>query len=256
MVEHALIDQETLAARIADVKARIAEACRASGRSPENVRLVAVSKTHPAEMVLAAVAAGLTDFGENRPEEAVAKIAEVDARLSDDADIRWHMIGHIQSRKARLVVRRFSLIHSVDSLKLADKLSRLAVQHDRVLDVLLEMNVSGEETKSGWQAHGWDKNATLRESLWNDIQSILLLPGLRVHGLMTMAPIVPDPEMARPTFMALRLLRDALQSDFPDVSWRELSMGMTDDYPVAVSEGATIVRIGRAIFGPRETRQE
>lgn len=242
--------------RVAEVRASIADACRAAGRSPEEITLVAVSKTHPPATILEAIAAGLTDFGENRVEEAVDKIAAVQAALPPNAGVRWHMVGHVQSRKARLVVPRFDLVHSVDSVRLADKLSRLAQEAGRVLDVLLEMNVSGEATKSGWQAAGWAADSALRESLWSDVQSILALPGVRVQGLMTMAPLVSDPELTRPVFAGLRCLRDALREDFPEASWDQLSMGMSDDYLVAISEGATIVRIGRAIFGPRLVEQE
>lgn len=244
-------EESTLAGRVAQVRAQIAEACRAAGRLPDEVTLVAVTKTHPAETILEALAAGLTDFGENRPEEAVSKIDVVDARKPPNALVRWHMIGHVQSRKARLVVPRFDLMHSLDSVRLAAKLSRLAQESDRTLNVLLEMNVGGEASKSGWAAAGWDQSVTVRESLWNDIRSILAMTGLRVHGLMTVAPLVDDPELARPAFVSLRRLRDALRGDFVQATWDHLSMGMSDDYAVAISEGATLVRIGRAIFGPR-----
>ena len=245
------MEESTLAGRVTRVQAQIAEACRVTGRSPGEVTLVAVTKTHPVETILEAVAAGLTDFGENRPEEAVGKIDAIDARQPPGAPVRWHMIGHVQSRKARLVIPHFDLVHSVDSVKLAAKLSRLAQEADRTLDVLLEMNVGGEVSKSGWAAVGWDQSVTVRESLWNDIRSILAMPGLCIHGLMTVAPLVEDPELARPAFVSLRRLRDALRGDFPQADWDHLSMGMSDDYAVAISEGATLVRIGRAIFGPR-----
>jgi pyridoxal phosphate enzyme (YggS family) len=243
----------TIGERLASVRAAIAAACEQSGRDPAEVTLVGVSKTHPAVEVIAAHEAGLLDFGENRVEEAVDKIAEVEAAVSD-ASMRWHMIGHIQSRKARLIVPRFALVHSVDSVRLAEKLGRIASDSGRTLDILLEVNVSGEESKYGFNAHGWQDTAAVRESLWKDIRSILSVSGVRVQGLMTMAPIVADPEQTRPVFVGLRQLRDALQADFPQADWRHLSMGMTDDFPVAVQEGATIVRIGRAIFGDRMVR--
>ncbi|NPV67941.1 MAG: YggS family pyridoxal phosphate-dependent enzyme [Anaerolineae bacterium] len=236
--------------RLRFVREQIAAACQAAGRSPETVTLVAVSKTQPPDLVVAAWRAGQTDFGENRPEEAVEKITAVSAKLPV-APVRWHMIGHIQSRKARLVLSRFVLIHSVDSLRLASKLSRLAQDAGETLDILLEMNTSGEASKYGWPVAGWEGSATLRQALWEDVRQIQTLPGIRVRGLMTMAPIVTDAEQARPIFAGLRRLRDALAESFPQVDWSQLSMGMTDDYPVAISEGATIVRIGRAIFGPR-----
>jgi len=154
------------------------------------------------------------------------------------------MVGHVQRRKARYVVNGFGLMHSLDNIPLAERLSRFLTEQGRMLDVLLEVNVSGEASKYGWDAYRWVEDATCRHTLWDDIAYVLTLPGLRVRGLMTMAPIVRDPEEAR-------TLRDALAEDFPQASWSELSMGMTDDYPVAVEEGATLVRVGRAIFGPR-----
>jgi len=162
------------------------------------------------------------------------------------------MVGHIQSRKARDVVNLFDVVHSVDSVKLADRLSRLAVDRDKTLDVLLEINVSGEEAKYGFRADNWAKDAAVHDRLWQAVDHIAGLPGLRLHGLMTMAPIVADMEQTRPVFASLAALREALAQtlhlDLPD-----LSMGMTDDYPVAIEEGATIVRVGRAIFGARRT---
>ncbi len=241
----------TVQERLSVVHAQIAGACAAAGRSPAEVRLVAVSKTHPPEAVVAAYQAGLRDFGENRVEEAVEKIAAVQ-QLLPGAALAWHMIGHIQSRKARLVTTGFTLIHSLDSLRLAEKLSRLALEAGSVTNVLLEMNVSGEDSKSGWSVAAWAHRTTVRESLWGDIRSILDgMPGVRICGLMTMAPVVEEAEQARPVFAELRSLRVALQNDFPQGDWSQLSMGMTDDFPVAIAEGATIVRIGRAIFGSR-----
>lgn len=239
-------------AQLSEVQRQIALACAEAGRTPQEVTLVAVSKTHPAATVLDALRAGQVDFGENRPEEAIGKIAAVAECLQPgEAAPRWHMIGHVQSRKARYVVSRFALVHSVDTLKLAQKLSHLCEERGCTQDILLEVNVSGEESKEGWAAAGWEQSMTVRESLWSDIQSMLALPGIRIRGLMTMAPIVDDPEQARPVFAGLRRLREALREAFPQSSWPELSMGMTDDYPVAISEGATLVRIGRAIFGRR-----
>jgi pyridoxal phosphate enzyme (YggS family) len=229
--------------RIEAVQAEIARVCQRSGRPLDSVTLVAVSKTHPVEEILAAVDAGLRQFGENRVEDALPKIA-----AAGNASIQWHMIGHLQSRKVRYVTADFALLHSLDNLKLADKLSRMCVEQGRVLPVLLEMNVSGEETKEGWSAYHWKED---HHALWDEIRQVIALPGLSVRGLMTMAPIVDDPEEARPVFAVLRDLREALAADFPQTPWTELSMGMTDDYPIAIEEGATLVRIGRAIFGPR-----
>jgi pyridoxal phosphate enzyme (YggS family) len=229
----------TIAENVARVRARIAEACARAGRSPDEVTLVAVSKHRPPEAIAEAAAAGLTDFGENRVEEAGEKLPQIDLPLT------WHMVGHVQSRKAADVTRLFDVVQSVDSVKLARRLSRFA---EGPLPVLLEVNVSGEAAKYGWQAAGWEHDRERRASLWDGAREVLALPNLRVVGLMTMAPIVDDMELARPVFVGLRRLRDALAGDFPAVGWSHLSMGMTDDYPVAVEEGATMVRIGRAIF--------
>jgi hypothetical protein len=224
----------SLAANLQAVRARIAAAAQRAGRAPDEVTLVAVSKTVPAERVAAAYALGLRDFGENRVEEGLPKQAAL------PGDVRWHMIGHVQSRKAREAARQFALVHSVDSLKLAQRLAREAQAAGRVLPVLLEVNVSGEAAK-----YGFRPGATFEA----EVAALLALPGLRVRGLMTMAPIVADPDEARPVFAALRALRAVLAARFPQADWRELSMGMTDDFEVAVEEGATLVRVGRAIFG-------
>jgi pyridoxal phosphate enzyme (YggS family) len=239
-----------MAARFAEVRGRMAAACARAGRSADSVTLVAVSKTHPAQTVLQAIACGQTHFGENRIEEAAEKITAV--REQSSSPVIWHMIGHVQSRKAREVVAAVEYIHSLDSLKLAERYARFAQELKRTVRVLLEVNVSGEASKSGFQAGDWRLNAAIRESLWSDIRRMIELPGLRVEGLMTMAPIVEQAEQARPVFTALRSLRDALVADFPGAGWQTLSMGMTDDYEVAIEEGATMIRVGRALFGPRE----
>lgn len=237
--------------RVDLVQAEIARICQRAGRLPESVTLVAVSKTHPAADVVEAMRAGLRHFGENRVEEALPKMARVAGLV--DAPPEWHMIGHVQSRKARYMTGGFALLHSLDGVKLAGRMSRYLVEERRVLDVLLEVNVSGEATKEGLFAYNWQDRLTTRRALWENVEQIVALPGLSVRGLMTMAPVVDDPEEARPVFAALRVLRDALAVDFPSAAWSELSMGMTDDYPAAIEEGATLVRIGRAIFGPRHS---
>ena len=218
------------------VRERIAAAARRAGRDPAEITLVAVSKTQPVEVIGVAYELGLRDFGENRLEEAESKLD----RLPDD--IRWHMVGHVQSRKAAQAVRPYALVHSVDSVKLARRLDRFAGEIGRTLPVLLEVNVSGEASKYGLQPA--DVEAA--------VEAMRGFECLQIQGLMTMAPIVPDPEDARPVFVALRELRERLAARFPDLDWRHLSMGMTDDFEVAVEEGATIVRIGRAIFGERD----
>ncbi|MCS7088161.1 MAG: YggS family pyridoxal phosphate-dependent enzyme [Thermoflexales bacterium] len=231
------------------VRERIAEAALRAGRTPESVLLVAVSKTMPPEVVREAFEAGQRDFGENRVEEALPKMRTV----GHDEQLRWHMIGHVQSRKARDVAGAFVLVHSVDSLKLARKLND-HVPEGRAQEVLLECNVSGEASKYGFALHGWEHDAARFEAFAQEVAAILALPRLRVRGLMTMAPIVEAPEQARPFFASLRALRDALRARFPDqpeATFEHLSMGMTDDFEAAIAEGATIVRIGRAIFGAR-----
>lgn len=229
------------------VRGRIEAAARRSGRGPEEVRLVAVTKYVGPEAARALSAAGCRDLGESRPQELWRK-----AEALADLPIHWHLIGHLQRNKIRRTLPLVGMIHSLDSLRLARAIETEIPSSDRRVPVLLEVNVSGEASKYGWQAPDWQHSATTRAALWEDVRQVLALPELRVHGLMTMAPLVADPEQVRPVFAALRALRDALREDFPQAAWHELSMGMSDDFPVAIGEGATIIRIGRAIFGARE----
>lgn len=222
------------------VRERIVAAAERAGRDPGEVTLVAVTKTHPPEVIRAAYELGLRDFGENRVEEAASKISQL------PEDITWHMVGHLQSRKAALAADLFNIIHSVDSVKLARRLNRFCAERNRLMPVLLEINVSGEVSKYGFPLAD-------RDMLGAAIAEMLALSHICIEGLMTMAPIVSDPEEARPVFRGLRELREALAARFPQIEWRHLSMGMTDDFEVAIEEGATMVRIGRAIFGPRGT---
>jgi PLP dependent protein len=216
-------------ANLLRVQARIADAAVRAGRTPASVRLIGVSKTFPAESVLAATRAGLQDIGENRVQEAIPKATAV---ASSGAAPRWHLIGHLQTNKVRAALALFAEIESVDSLHLAEMLSRHAVTP---IEVLLEVNVAGEPTKTGFSP----------AEILTVAGRIAGLPGLDVRGLMTIAPLADDPEDVRPVFRQLRELGQA-------VGLPELSMGMSGDYEVAISEGATIVRIGRAIFGARE----
>jgi pyridoxal phosphate enzyme (YggS family) len=256
-----------ISANLRRVRERIQSAADRAGRDPSGIKLVAVTKTHPIEVVRAAYQAGIRDFGENRAEEGVDKIPAFHAWLAERADgppPAWHMIGHVQSRKAGDALTHFHMIHSVDSLKLAERLNRLAERDAEValysgeslrkrlpMPVLLECNVSGEASKYGFELSRWRENRQIRADFFGTVRGILGLPHLCLQGLMTMAPIVPDPEQTRPVFVALRLLRETLADEFPSAEWRHLSMGMTDDFEVAIEEGATLVRIGRAIFGPR-----
>jgi len=238
----------TISDNIQRVRERMMAACARAQRDPASVTLIAVSKTHPVESVLLAAETGVQHFGENRVEEAQAKIPA--ARLKTARPLQWHMIGHLQSRKVKDALALFGKIDSVDSLRLAEKLSRVAVENDLTLEILLEINVSGEESKYGFQATGWKTDPAIREPLFEAIGQIAKLPGLQMRGLMTMAPIVDDMEQTRPIFADLAALRadaeTALGLRLPD-----LSMGMTDDYPIAIEEGATLIRVGRAIFGER-----
>jgi len=229
--------------RYQDTLERITAAARASGREPASVRLVVVTKAQPLEVAQAAVQAGARILGENYPEESVSKVLAVEPEIG----VEWHMIGHVQSRKARLVIEHFDLLQSLDSLKLAERLNRMAVEAGRVLPVMLEFNVGGEESKFGWTAaHEKDWPA-----LYPEVEAILGLKNLEIRGLMTMPPLETDPKDARVYFRTLRLLRDHLAARYPQADWRELSMGTSADYEVAVQEGATLVRIGTAIVGSR-----
>ena len=232
------------------IRTRIAEAAMHAGRNPEGVRLVAVTKTFSPDVVLEAYEAGVRDFGENRVAEGIGKIKAVEQRLSGERPT-WHMVGHVQSRKASQVAQHYDYVHSVDRLKVAWRLSRYAEQAGRTIPVLLECNVSGEASKYGFALKSWQQEDALLRAFFSDVSEILALPALEVRGLMTMPPYVEDPEEVRPLFASLRALRDALQERFQTVDGRHLSMGMTDDFEVAVEEGATMVRIGRGLFGPR-----
>ena len=246
-----------LAENIAQVQERIAAACARAGRPSSEVTLVAVSKTCPAEVVSEVYRLGLRNLGENRVEETREKISKVRLQISNStsdlrlqtSELRWHLVGHLQSRKAAEAVALFDVIHSVDSVKLANKLSRLCIEAGRMMPILLECNVSGEANKYGFPV------ATAADKVrWiADVEAILAEePGVRVEGLMTVAPIVSHAQDTRPVFRALRQLCDELAMRFPQTNWRHLSMGMTDDFEIAIEEGATLVRVGRAIFGERQ----
>ena len=221
---------------------QITAAATRAGRDPAGVHLVVVSKSQPVEIVRAAVAAGVSRLGENYTEEAVQKIFAL-----QNTAVEWHMIGHVQSRKASLVAEHFSMLHSLDSLKLAGRLERFCTELERKLPILLEVNISGEESKFGFP--GWE------ESAWPDLAAmftpLMQLPHLNVRGLMTMPPYFDDPERTRPYFKRLRRLQEFLRDRLPQMNWSELSMGTSVDFVAAVEEGATLVRVGQAILGPR-----
>lgn len=226
---------EGIPERVRAVRRRIEEAAAACGRDPAEIRLVAVSKTWPPQAVVAAHEAGLGVFGENYVQEARDKIAALAA-----LPLRWHLIGHLQTNKAKFAVRLFDLIHTLDSVRLAREIDRLAARLPKVQDVLIQVSLAGEETKSG--ASPAEVPALLAEAS--------RLSHLRVLGLMTIPPYFDDPERARPYFARLRALRDRLEEE-SGIALPELSMGMTGDFEAAIAEGATLVRIGTAIFGNR-----
>ena len=233
--------REDLRQRLRRVRERIAEAAIRTNRPPDEITLVAVSKTHPAEIIREAIAAGVTDLGENRVQEADAKIPEAGRESA-----RWHLIGHLQSNKARRAVELFDVIHSLDSAVLARRLDRVCTEVKREeLPVLVQIDLGKETTKSG----------AAETELPEIIDVIRQSRILRLTGLMTMPPYFDDPEQTRPFFRRLRELRDELRSQgaFGDARG-DLSMGMTHDYEVAIEEGATMVRVGTAIFGERESK--
>jgi PLP dependent protein len=217
------------------VRAAIAESERISGRRSGSVEVVAVSKTHPAEVIREAVDAGQFLFGENRVQEAKAKIPDLPAKL------RWHLIGHLQSNKIRQALPLFEMIHGVDSIELLDDIQRIAGELGLFPRVLLQVNLAGESSKFGFAA----------EQLLSQVERILRVERVQIEGLMTIPPLAADPENSRKYFVALREIRDRLEQEFR-FPLPNLSMGMSGDYRVAVEEGATLVRVGTAIFGERK----
>ena len=238
-------ERDYVAARSA-IRDRIAAAASRRGLDPDQVEVVAVTKTVPPERILEAIAAGFTTLGENRVQERQAKVAEIDAVSTWPAgdQPRWHLIGPLQSNKARRAVELFDVIETVDSLALAERLDRIAAElrPGSMLPILLQVNVDADAAKAGFEV----------KDLERELKGILALPSLGVEGLMTVGRLVRDPEQARPTFVALRELAARLRASDSRLG-PALSMGMTDDFEVAVEEGATHVRIGRAIFGARPT---
>jgi uncharacterized pyridoxal phosphate-containing UPF0001 family protein len=265
--------------RLEQVQRQIEAAARRSGRRAEAITLVAVTKTHPAEMVTEAYAAGVRDFGENRV-EGLRERQELGL-----SDVRWHMIGHIQSRKIKELIGLCDVVHSVDRLSVAVELDKrlnsppypplrdgegkrrthplahaqegepsqahvaspVPLGRGEPLDVLLQVNVSGEESKGGWRV----TSPEALESFIAEVAQVAAMPQVRIRGLMTMAPFYENPEMTRPYFVRLRTVQEVLQKTFPSISSDWLSMGMTNDYEIAIEEGATHVRIGTALFGER-----
>jgi pyridoxal phosphate enzyme (YggS family) len=224
----------SIADQITEVQRRLQQACEQADRSPDSVRLMGVSKTHPAAAVREAVEAGLTLFGENKLQEAKLKIPDCPDRAS------FHFIGHLQSNKARDAARLFDMVQGVDKLTTAVELSRRAEALGRDLPILLEVNVAGEASKFGYPP----------DDVLADLEQILQLPRLELHGFMTVPPYSPDPERSRPWFRRLADLRRACE-DRAGIPFPELSMGMSGDFEIAIQEGSTLVRVGTAIFGAR-----
>ncbi len=228
---------EKIAENLEHVRSQIADAAKKKGRSPDDIELVAISKTHDAEKVHEAYEAGQTLFGESRVQEARAKIPLLPSSL------RWHFVGHLQKNKIRHALPLFELFHSVDSLALAQEMNRIASEDGMHPRVLLEVNVAGEGSKFGFKP----------ETVRAEIESLLALPRLSIEGFMIIPPLAEEAEASRTFFVQLRQLRDALEKEF-DLKLPLLSMGMTNDFTVAVEEGATLVRVGTAIFGERKRR--
>jgi PLP dependent protein len=226
----------------------IKSAAQSAGRDHESVKLVVVTKAQPVEVTQAVIEAGARILGENYPEEGVMKLQS----LREFKAVEWHMIGHVQSRKAQLVAGNFNFLHSLDSLKLAKRLDRFCGEAGRALNSLLEFNVGEEGSKSGWPASD--------ESSWRlllgELSEVIALPNLKVRGLMVMPPLGGTAESSRPFFQKLKRLQAYLSSQLPGVDFSELSMGTSSDYEVAVQEGATLVRVGTAIVGARQYKTE
>jgi hypothetical protein len=229
--------QPSTSDRLNEIRNRLEKAARRCGRGPDSVRLVAVTKNHPVELIQTAIAAGVTIVGENYIQEARSKF---DALI--EQPLHWHFIGRLQSNKAKYAVRMFELIHTVDSIKLAAELDRQAQKAGKVQQVLIQVNIGGESTKGGVS----ELDAV------DLLASIHGMRHIRVKGLMTLPPFFDQPEKARPCFSALRRLGEKIHSmNIPNIEMTELSMGMTGDFETAVEEGATLVRIGTALFGER-----
>jgi pyridoxal phosphate enzyme (YggS family) len=235
-------------ANIKEVQQRISAAAQKAGRDPSEITLVAVTKTIPVEQIKEAIATGITDIGENRIQEAKPKIEQLKSNtsqvISHKSQVTYHLVGHLQTNKVKLAIELFNLIHSVDSLHLAEAISKRCREINKVMPVLLEVNVSGETSKFGIPP----------EKLLEILDKIAILPNIQVEGLMTIAPFSEDPENARPHFRKLKkLFEEIKQKQIQNIEMKYLSMGMTDDFEVAIEEGANVVRIGRAIFGERES---
>ncbi|MGB3713898.1 MAG: YggS family pyridoxal phosphate-dependent enzyme [Candidatus Promineifilaceae bacterium] len=242
---------ETIPERLATIRERISQAAKRSGRDPNDVTLVVVTKTWPTEVVIEAYEAGIRHIGENRAEELAVKRSEVEEVLGRDSGLIWHLIGALQSRKTTLAADCADRFHALDRLKVATRLSRRLEDTEKQLPVFLEVNISGELSKAGFECWQWEDDEEQRNKLQKAATTIQQLPGLQPIGLMTMAPWLSDKDRLRDIFQRTYRLSTWLDETMPSGSWSSLSMGMSDDFELAVEEGATHVRIGRAILGPR-----
>lgn len=233
---------------IQHVQSEILAACQRVQRDPHSLTLIAVSKNQPDQLIYEALEAGLSNFGENRPEIAPDRLN----KFSEYNHIVWHMIGHVQSRKAALIPGYFQMCHSIDRFKIAQKLDDEVARKQASLDVLLEINISGEASKQGFFAHEWQTRLQIQDNLLTELNPLFELQHINICGLMTMAPYTNDQDQIRPVFASLRELRDWLQIRL-DRSLPHLSMGMSNDYPIAIEEGATLIRVGTAIFDENRT---
>jgi len=232
------IDKQTFTANLRSVRQRIDAAASRAGRNPEDIRLMAVTKTFPLEYIEVARQAGLALFGENRVQEAQSKYQS----LSDDSELELHLIGHLQRNKAKIAASLFRCVQSIDKPATAEALNRYCGELGRKMDILLELNTSGEETKFGFAE---------AEQLWAACEQIARLDCLQIRGVMTVGPFTTDKDRMRRSFASLRECRDGLRSRYPELSADILSMGMSGDFEIAIGEGATLIRLGTVLFGPR-----
>lgn len=226
------------------VKSKALDAAVVSGRNPDDITIVAVAKTHPSGMIKNAIEAGIGNIGENYVQEMVQKYKEL-AELGIEVP-KWHFIGHLQTNKVKYIIPFVDMIHSVDSAHLAEEISKQAQKLGRTIDILLQVNTSGEESKSGCEP----------QDIYKLAEELSRLQNIKIHGLMTIGTFSNDEVIIKREFRLLRSLRDELAVKFPEIDFHHLSMGMTNDYPIAIAEGATLVRVGTAIFGERDYLQK
>lgn len=233
------------------VQERVVRAAERAGISPETITLVAVTKTHPVELLLTAYQAGLRHFGENRAEELAFKRQAVEKALGAENGIVWHAIGTLQSRKADWIADYADWFHALDRVKIAHRLSKRLMENGRKLPALLEVNLSGEESKAGFDCQNWETDPAQRQKLLTEVEQIARLPHIQLTGLMTIAPWHVPASDIQTIFQRTHALQTWLRENVPSIPWSHLSMGMTDDFELAIAAGATHIRVGRALFGER-----